>query len=182
MQSGDEIQPREPTEDVKEQVKARDGYRCICCGEMGKRRLEIDHVAPSYYGGDNSLANLQTLCKICNQTKGINELNFRNNRTLLTAPPSNFPELDLPIDARDPVEWEKFLRRSINSFYQCAAVDFVRIGKRGQYFYDWYVYLFAGNNPFWLDPYIDDLVDRINNARVDAEGIEINTINVDAPD
>ena len=71
---------REPSEEIKEQIKARDGYRCLCCENT--HRLEIDHIAPSYLGGDNSMGNLQTLCSICNKDKGINECNFRNHKTL----------------------------------------------------------------------------------------------------
>jgi ATP-dependent helicase IRC3 len=182
IQSGDEVQLREPSEDVKEQVKSRDGYQCLCCGETKKRLLQIDHVAPSYYGGNNSLDNLQTLCKICNQAKGINTLNFRIHETVLTAPAHNFPTLSLPKDGRNQEECQKFLCRSINSFYRCAAVQLVKIGKRGQFFYEWYVYLYSGNNSLWLQPHLNDLVKRINAARREAGLIEIEGIRISAPD
>lgn len=181
IRSSDEVQ-REPSEEVKEQVKARDGYRCLCCGETKKSRLQIDHVAPSYYGGNNSLDNLQTLCKDCNQTKGINILNFRIHRTDLTAPTPNFPLFKLPVNGKNPDEWQKFLWRSINFFYRCAAVDFIKIGKRGQFFYQWYVYLYAGNDPCWLQPHLNDLVKRINAARRESGAIEIEGIRIGAPD
>lgn len=180
IQSSDEVQLREPSEEVKEQVKARDGYRCLCCGETRKRLLQIDHVAPSYYGGNNSLDNLQTLCRVCNQAKGINTLNFRIHETTASAP--NFPVFSLPKDGRDQEEWQKFLRRSLNSFYRCAAVEFIKIGKRGQFFYEWYVYLFAGNDPLLLQPYLNNLVKRINTARRDVGLIEIDGIRISAPD
>src|SRR5262249_19346872 len=105
---------REPSLEVKAQVKARDGYRCLSCGEDTKQRLEIDHVAPSYLGGTNALDNLQTLCRVCNNHKGgINEINFRNRQTLLAGAPAVFPELQLPgrRDAAETSEWEKYIRR-----------------------------------------------------------------------
>jgi ATP-dependent helicase IRC3 len=182
IQHPDVIQPREPSEEVKDQVKARDSYRCLCCGENNKRRLQIDHVAPSYYGGINLLDNLQTLCKTCNQTKGINTLNFHVHQTFLTSPLPDFPVFKLPANARSSEEWEKFLRRSINFFYSCSAIEFVRIGRRGQYFYEWYIYLYAGNDPLWLKPHLEDLVKRINYARQEAGLQEIEGIRVGAPD
>ncbi len=39
---------REPSEEIKAQVKFRDGYRCLCCGETKRRRLQIDHISPWY--------------------------------------------------------------------------------------------------------------------------------------
>jgi superfamily II DNA or RNA helicase len=178
----DEVQPREPSEDLKEQVKARDDYRCLCCGETRIRLLQIDHVAPSYYGGNNSLDNLQTLCKICNQNKGINILNFHIHQTILTTPTPDFLTFSLPAHGRDNDEWHIFLRRSINFFYRCAAVEHVRIGKRGQYFYEWYIILYAGNDLLWLQPHLNDLVQRINAVRRDAGLQEIEGIRVSAPD
>ena len=57
----------EPPEELKERVKSRDGFRCLCCGYGKQRRLlQVDHISPSYYGGNNHFDNLQTLCKICN--------------------------------------------------------------------------------------------------------------------
>jgi hypothetical protein len=176
------LSPSEPSEELKEQVKARDAFRCLCCGESKRRLLEIDHVAPSYYGGDSSLDNLQTLCRICNRTKALNTLNFHIHRTYLTSRPSHFPILDLPKEPWSCGEWEEFLRRSINFFYRCSAVDYIRIGHRGQYFHEWYVYLYAGNEVVWLKPHLRDLVKRVNYARQEAGIQEIEGIAVGAPD
>ena len=62
---------REPSDEVKRQVKERDGWQCLCCGESNPRRLQIDHVASWYSSGNNALDNLQTLCRSCNNLKGV---------------------------------------------------------------------------------------------------------------
>lgn len=162
----------EPTEEVKESVKQRDGWLCLCCHEDNRRLLQIDHIDPRYYGGSNALDNLQTLCRSCNQNRGTkgntSEWNYRNNRTSLTGAPA-FPTLEwskaIPKDVRDTEEWEKFLRRTINTFYRCAAVESVKIGKRGPLFYRWEVRLFPGNNPSWLDAHLDGLAQNIRSTR-----------------
>jgi superfamily II DNA or RNA helicase len=160
----EQMPDREPTEDVKKQVKRRDAYTCLCCGETNPRLLQIDHVAPSYVGGDNSLANLQTLCKTCNQNKSINTINFRvqHNQCLHTAPAA-FPEFDMPLilDAKTQQAWKQYLRRTINFYYQGAAVSDIHIGARGRDFYEWKVELCDGNDPAWLAPHLKNLVTRI---------------------
>lgn len=142
----------------------RDGNRCLCCGEDNKRFLQIDHVAPSYYGGNNSLANLQTLCKGCNNLKGINTLNFQinKNHSLNSAPPS-FPDFPMPNEktAKKPEYWERFLQRSLNFFYQCSAVSSVVIGGKGKNYYEWHISLYEGNDPQWLKPYLNTLFVKI---------------------
>jgi superfamily II DNA or RNA helicase len=158
------IPDREPTEDVKSQVKRRDGFTCLCCGEDNRRLLQIDHVAPSYVGGDNSLANLQTLCKTCNQTKGINTVNFRiQHNQCLTSNPMSFPELEMPSGprAKEALQWKRYLQRAINFYFQGAAVSNIHIGARGRDFYEWEIELCDGNDPTWLTPHLKQLVTRI---------------------
>lgn len=86
--------PREPSDEVKEQVKKRDGFRCVCCGT--KNQLEIDHINPKYHGGDHSLNNLQTLCRTCNGIKNLENINFSNHQSPLKNQPINLPNLELP--------------------------------------------------------------------------------------
>lgn len=54
-------------------VLKRDSYRCAKCGASPsidhKVELEVDHIIPVAKGGGNSLENLQTLCRNCNQGK-----------------------------------------------------------------------------------------------------------------
>lgn len=155
---------REVSEEVKRQVKERDGWRCLCCGERNRRWLEVDHVASWYSSGNNALDNLQTLCKGCNNLKGINEMNFRLhcNRARHSAP-DFFPNLPLSekTDVRDAAQWEHYLRRHLNFFYSCGAVHSVTIGARGVRFYEWEIELCEGNDPQWLKPHLKELCDRI---------------------
>jgi hypothetical protein len=55
---------------VRWDVLKRDDYRCVRCGARPPGvELEVDHVLPVSRGGSNDLANLQTLCRPCNQGK-----------------------------------------------------------------------------------------------------------------
>ncbi len=162
---------REPSDEIKEQVKKRDHFRCLCCGST--RKLRVDHILPRYFGGSNNLDNLQTLCEICNTAKGIKEISFRINQTRLAAPLPAFTPFLAPQDsgAKDPVEWERFLRQTINFYYRCDAVNHVEIGQRGEKFRRWSVWLFSGNDTRWLEPHKADLLRTIREARVRA-GVE----------
>jgi hypothetical protein len=111
------------------------------------------------------------LCKVCNgpppDGKGIENISFRNNQTTLTAAPTRLPMPKTPTGehAKDPEWWEMFLRRTINLFFRCAAVDSVEIGGRGERFRHWRIRLFPGNNEEWLDPHLPALIQRIRQAR-----------------
>ena len=55
----------------REQVFARDRYRCVYCGQVfAAEELSVDHVQPRVRGGDRSGGNLVTACKACNTLKG----------------------------------------------------------------------------------------------------------------
>lgn len=51
-------------ENFKQATKARDGYKCQCCGKKNCR-LEVHHLLPRSRGGSDKLANLITLCTDC---------------------------------------------------------------------------------------------------------------------
>lgn len=174
--AGETYYPTELDAQTKAQVKRRDGNMCLCCGE--RRGLQIDHIIPIYKGGTNDLDNLQTLCKTCNTHKGISEMRFRHQRTSLTTPPTAFPALKMPSDPGNFEEWKIYLRRCFNAFYQCAAVDEITIKTRGDYFWNWTVILRHGNDPTWVQPFLDDLAKRIyqHRSRWDLQGP--NTIRV----
>lgn len=162
---------REPSEELKEQVKSRDHFRCLCCGCVTNRLLQVDHVVPSYTGGTNHLDTLQTLCRTCNQaTKATDNILFRNNQTFLTAAPSESPRLLPPTGqlAKEAEQWKLFLRRWVNFFYQCAAVDAVEVGERGERLRVWTIRLFPENDPAWLAIHIESLVRQIRETRQEA--------------
>ena len=155
---------REPSEEVKAQVKSRDGHRCLCCGETKRSRLQVDHIAPWYFGGKHTLENLQTLCKICNRDKGTVKANYRNHRDhARVAPPSEFPPIHCPQKdgIGDPDQWAQSLQRVVNFFYGAAAVEHVTIGRRGRHFYEWSIQLFDGNQPSWLAPHLPRILSEI---------------------
>lgn len=55
----------------REDVFARDGYRCVYCGGVfPPEELSVDHVQPRVRGGDRSGGNLVTACGPCNTRKG----------------------------------------------------------------------------------------------------------------
>lgn len=52
----------------RERIFARDGHCCRKCGST--EDLTVDHIWPRAWGGTGRLANLQTLCRECNERKG----------------------------------------------------------------------------------------------------------------
>ena len=55
----------------REDVFARDGWRCVYCGQVYEPALlTIDHVQARVRGGDGSLGNVVTACSACNTRKG----------------------------------------------------------------------------------------------------------------
>lgn len=46
-------------------------YKCSHCKvDITEKTNEADHITPVHLGGDNSIENLQMLCRPCNRTKG----------------------------------------------------------------------------------------------------------------
>lgn len=52
----------------RERIYERDGYRCVECGSEDD--LTLDHIHPRSLAGNDSDANLRTLCRPCNSRKG----------------------------------------------------------------------------------------------------------------
>ena len=156
---------REPSKEMKQQVKMRDHNTCLCCGDTNERALQIDHINPFYLGGaSDDLANLQTLCRICNQFKGTNVWNYR----IQQSSHSSLQRLAMPAMPTDPGamdEWERFVRRAINGAYGCAAVAEVRIGKRGPRRLGWEVSLFKGNDAAAFEVLLPTLLGQIQSVR-----------------
>lgn len=171
----------EPSDELKRQVKERDNYRCLCCRETNRALLVVDHILPKYHGGNHLSNNLQTLCRTCNKIKGTKQIDFLKHQTPLITSSAEFLELELP-KAGYNGEWEQLLCRSINFFYQCAAVESLIIGgKDSYYWYHWLIYLHANNNPRWLVPYLKKPVREIRYARSQAGLIGPTDIFINAP-
>ena len=157
------IEQRELTKEEKEQVFQRDGYTCQCCGKQkgpGRRvTLEVDHIVPFRFGGETSLNNSQTLCKPCHNDKSINSINFRILTSPLDTPRVTF-ELKTLSNAEDA---DEELKRMVNLFYYCKAVAHIHcdIRPNSKYRYKWEIVLFEGNNPAWLAPHRQLLIDFI---------------------
>lgn len=153
-----EVTPSPPLLPIpREQILARDHYRCLCCGEDRRSLLQINHIDPRARGGDNAVDNLQTLCRVCNGTKSDAYINFRERRTPLPAPPPALRQLPPPQnDQTNSKAHSQHIQRSINFFYQCAAVKTVTLKQA-----KWQIELHSGNDPAWLEPYLSNNVDLI---------------------
>lgn len=152
-----DIQEDELTDKIKRQVFTRDNFTCICCGKVRRKGvpLNADHILPVAMGGKNALSNLQTLCKHCNTIKGVNEINYRTTKTPLRKPKDKLNLFE--VVGSDDIE--NAVARVVNEFYHCKAQCALNYHERrnGQYYSDWEIVLFAGNNPEWLNPHIPEL-------------------------
>jgi hypothetical protein len=53
------------------------GGKCLRCDVDDPSLLVKDHIVPIYQGGDDSIRNLQPLCRKCNASKGPESIDFR---------------------------------------------------------------------------------------------------------
>ena len=68
---------------IRWKVYCRDNFTCVYCGRKPPEVvLEIDHIIPVSFGGDNNIDNLATSCKRCN-TKKKNRLNKANTLLMI---------------------------------------------------------------------------------------------------
>lgn len=54
----------------RKSIREKWNYRCAYCGS--EQELTIDHIIPQSKGGSDSLHNVISCCKSCNQSKGHN--------------------------------------------------------------------------------------------------------------
>lgn len=156
---------REPSEAVKALVFRRDGERCCCCGASD--HLQIDHIVPAYLGGSSDFDQLQTLCRTCNREKAINELNFRVTRTPLSGP-AGFRALGMPTERGGTGDdWLRYLQRSVNFFYRCAAVETITSAS-GDLGCD--IILRPDIDAAWIEPHLATLNLEVTKARA-ADGL-----------
>jgi hypothetical protein len=179
----DYIEDDEPSEEAKRLVKKRDGNRCLCCGEDNSRLLEVDHIKPRYYGGTHSLDNLQTLCRQCNQIKGTDTINFRIHKTPLTVAPVSVPLSEFIKLGNHKDGYRLSLRRSLNFFYRCAAVNSeIKVNSStGENLYRWDISLYAGNNPGWVIPHLKQTLREIRLVRFQVKVARPKEIVITAP-
>lgn len=164
------VPDREPSEEVRLEVFRRDGGQCQCCGFTGRNsQLRADHIRSYYHGGLSARDNLQTLCAGCNTAKGTEFVSFRLTTTPLAQAPQRLPQVGLAArHARDLDEWVRYVRRVVNLFYHCRAVETVDVAARGERFRRWQVKLFSGNDPSWLAPFVQELVGAVRATRAEA--------------
>lgn len=152
---------RELSEEEKKQVIQRD-RKCLCCGLENKRSLVIDHIIPFSMGGETSIQNSQTLCKVCNGIKKDHAINFKDvHQSPLISPKDLY--LYEPRKDEHPVI---HLKRIINFFYHCNAVSNIKLHVRsnGTNYSVWEIELFPGNQPDWLELNKKELLKYIRNV------------------
>ena len=74
-----------PSRDINWRLRAtvliRDNCLCRMCGASPAKdsavTLHVDHIVPWWKGGQTVLANLQTLCAVCNIGKGDWQMRLR---------------------------------------------------------------------------------------------------------
>lgn len=87
---------------------ARDGWRCVYCGDVNGR-LTLDHVIPRSKGGDSVWENVVTSCAPCNLRKG-NRLLEEVSMKLSSPPRPPTPVLFIRLAAQKiPHGWQPYL-------------------------------------------------------------------------
>ena len=161
------------TDEIKQQVFARDKYTCLCCGKERRKgvTLNADHILPVAMGGKNVLSNLQTLCKRCNTEKGVNEVNYFIHKSPLNKPKDGLMFYQ-PVQSDN---LQNAVARIVNEFYHCAAMVTLNAHDRrnGQFYSKWEIVLYAGNNPEWLLTFKDSLLEYIRSGYPHVEDIII---------
>lgn len=141
---------------IKKAVRKRDKV-CLCCGRT--KELQVDHIQSRYAGGSHNLENLQLLCKVCNNLKGIRDMNFRQFVTPLQSIETVQANGDLLFRRtvmREEDNLYTLLRRIINMGLECHAVADVRfVGESQGTKKHCDIELFQGNDPAWAQPLLD---------------------------
>ncbi len=147
------------TDKIKQKVKARDSYSCVCCGKKPVRGLEVDHIKPVSMEGTDELSNLQTLCKQCNQIKRGHEINFKVIGPTLSRPKT---ELALfPFQQYDRIE--HVMARIVNLFYHGKAMFKLNYSSKsyGPYYLIWEIILYSDHDPAWLSSHSAALLKHV---------------------
>lgn len=155
------IEPQILTRDMKAQVLMRDNYTCLCCGKSMRKgvSLEVDHIIPVAMGGRSAVSNLQTLCKQCNALKSVNAIDFRVNVSPMSKPKTGIKSYQLIGSDSET----NAIARIVNEFFHCRALCTLNYHTRrsGQFYSNWEIVLYEGNNPEWLAAYKHELLEYI---------------------
>ncbi len=110
-------------------------------------------------------------------------INFRIHKTPLTVAPvpvrlSEFIKLGNHKDG-----YRLSLRRSLNFFYRCAAVNSeIKVNSStGENLYRWDISLYAGNNPGWVIPHLKQTLREIRLVRFQVKVARPKEIVITAP-
>ena len=114
---------------IRFEVLHRDNYRCRACGRGAEDgiKLQIDHIIPVDWGGDNQISNLQTLCEDCNAGKKAWVAGYRREQMIQiisqptiesriealfdTFPNENIPSNLIQLISKGALDWQRALRR-----------------------------------------------------------------------
>lgn len=61
--------------EIRQKIFDIHGEVCLKCG--GKDDIQLDHIVSVRRGGENSINNIQPLCKTCNIKKGTKTIDYR---------------------------------------------------------------------------------------------------------
>lgn len=97
------------------EVFARDGFKCVKCGETSG--LTLDHIIPRSDGGGDELTNLQTLCLSCNGKKGnYVKLGFRERLRFIWNVNERIQSIRVNMRSEISVETERTKKTCLQSF------------------------------------------------------------------
>jgi len=104
--------PKSPVKFSRQNIYARDKYRCQYCGEkFSSEELTYDHVVPRSRGGKTEWENIVTCCVDCNRRKG-GRTPSEAGMKLIRKPvkPAWVPALRITIGIRQvPQSWRDYL-------------------------------------------------------------------------
>ena len=104
--------PRTPVKFSRQNIYARDKYRCQYCGaKFPLEELTYDHVIPRFRGGKTRWSNIVTCCIQCNRKKG-GQTPRETGLKLIRKPsrPTWLPALRIVVGIREvPQSWRDYL-------------------------------------------------------------------------